>query len=199
MGKATGNKNGFFRPFCYLDKTQANGGGSGELMGWDICGIAKLLGSKVRKNTPAPGGKDGRPLMSKVVIVQISGLILAYLLAVATTVNKVLYSFTKSNYWQYQLLFYLFLLSVSFLVFPVRRTVLQLPRALVLGAVAGYGAALVTFFFLPLLQDGNFHRVWTVRDLSSSFWFSPAVSLSWVVGIYFGVALYVGRRITASR
>jgi hypothetical protein len=135
---------------------------------------------------------------AKFITIQVLGLVVAYLLAVVTTLNRVLYSFTKANYWSYQLLFYLFLFSASFLVFPLQRTVLHIPRALLLGAGIGYGAALLTFFFLPLLHDGNFHRVWAIRDLSFVFFLSPAVSMSWVVGIYFGLALLIGRRLIMS-
>lgn len=126
--------------------------------------------------------------------IRVLALVAAFFLATATMLNRLLYSFTKDNYWRYQLLFYLFLFALSFIAFPPRAGTISVARALLWGALSGYVAALLAFFWLPLLQDRSLHRVLTFKDLSDMFFLSPLIVMSWMVGVYFGLIMIVGHR-----
>ncbi len=118
-------------------------------------------------------------------------MIPVYLLATIAGVNRILYSFTKDNYWHFQVLFYLALFGLSFLIAPTKGARFRPARALLEGASAGYTAGLFAFFFLPWLNSWNFHRVLQLHDLSIAFFLSPLIAMSWLVGLLMALVLIV--------
>jgi hypothetical protein len=136
--------------------------------------------------------------MSRTLALRLMTLLLVYLLSALTLLNRILYSLVKDRYRSYQVIFYLALLLASYIIFPVQRMGLRTPQVMVLGALNGYLASLAAFFFLPLFQFGGLQRVFTIRDLSGSFFLSPLPAMSWLMGIYFGVGILWGRRVNTA-
>ena len=129
--------------------------------------------------------------MGQVLMRRLLALAASYGLACVTTLNGVIYSLIRDNYWKYQVLFYVSLFGLSFGAFPLRGAAARLRGLLLRGAIAGYTAGLITFFFSPLFNRWDVGRVFTVRDLDFVFFASPAVILCWLVGIFFGLGLFV--------
>jgi hypothetical protein len=107
-----------------------------------------------------------------------------YLLASVTRVNHLVYTLTKGNYHFYQFVLYAGLYVFSFAVLLPERPV-RMGLMLAAGPVVGYVSALLGFFLLPLNRGETLARVLTVKDLSSDFFLSPAISFSWFVGFIF--------------
>jgi hypothetical protein len=132
------------------------------------------------------------------VLVRALSLAATYLCASALTLNRILFSFTKGNYWKFQGVFYCILFGLSFVVSPASRQGTNVVRPLLAGSAAGYLAGLFAFFFMPLFR-GDAESTFRTKDLGGMFFISPLITLSWVVGLLLGVILIFGRKFITSR
>lgn len=135
--------------------------------------------------------------MGIILLRRVAAVVGTYLVAMIC-LNHVIYSFLKVNYWKYQAVFYSVLFGLGFLIFPVKYLTVRTGRALFFGAIAGYIAGLITFFFSPLFNRWDFHRVFVVWDLGLCFFLSPIVALSWLAGIYFALGVLIQDRFVLS-
>lgn len=119
-------------------------------------------------------------------------VIVAYLGANVIAINRWAWIFLKGNYPQYRTLL-LSSMVFAFVIFGACVRQIRFRNFMLFGICAGYISGLVAFFFLPW-SHRPLAKIFSLHDLSINFFWSPIITLSWLVGFLAAVTAWFWMR-----